>query len=611
MILNISNGYEKFLFHPILSLFSSLLLFFGISFLGYLILKFTFLKKLKKNDYYYFISPLVSLNLLIIIIFPLINLNIFSGKYFYFFSYLTLFLGFLGIVYSYQKKKIIINFIKSIDKKIKLILLLFFILCLTPVTDADSLAYHLDVATDLLIYGNYDKNILPFETKQAGAGEILITIGLAAGSEYFSKLVQFSSLIAILGIFKNTNFKNPNSEKINNLILLSIFISPLTLLFASSAKPQFMQCVNCLMVFSIIYQNLFNLKYDEKKILIILLIFILTINFVSKFSFLLSSGILGLYLLHYCYKNNYLKYFLLGSFLSVTIIVFPSFMFKKINFGIGLFDFFQSPLPINIYAFEKLTEALKNVGFTPKYLPIWIIFPLNDFRDVSNVIGPVFLIFLFFDKTRKIITYLLAVLSFIVLVIFLGQSTPRFFFEAFLIIVFLMLSIKLKKKLNFIFKFFINAQYYSIIILLVYFISILFPFHMTNYGRKHIMLQNANGYELINWINNKIQKDEYILFHHRSKSLLNATGYETFFLKSLDFNKKENIEIKNLIKKNKVKKLVYFTNNDKVFFKECITSILHYKEKAGKKVGRNPFRKKKQFYDAWIYEFDYEKFPNC
>ena len=42
-----------------------------------------------------------------------------------------------------------------------------------------------------------------------------------------------------------------------------------------------------------------------------------------------------------------------------------------------------------------------------------------------------------------------------------------------------------------------------------------------------------------------------------------------------------------------------------------IASVKNYTlKKVGRHVGRNPFTKKK-YYNGWIFELNYEKFPDC
>ena len=65
-----------------------------------------------------------------------------------------------------------------------------------PITHADSLAYHLTSASHILFEGKFNTEIIPFEDKVAGSGEIIIALGLSY--QQFGSLIQFSSLFSLL-----------------------------------------------------------------------------------------------------------------------------------------------------------------------------------------------------------------------------------------------------------------------------------------------------------------------------------------------------------------------------------------------------------------------------
>ena len=70
-------------------------------------------------------------------------------------------------------------------------ILLYFLLSLGPITDADSLDYHVSVPIHIINYGTFPKDISWFHASQAGIGEIPIILGLIIGAEQFSSLVHF------------------------------------------------------------------------------------------------------------------------------------------------------------------------------------------------------------------------------------------------------------------------------------------------------------------------------------------------------------------------------------------------------------------------------------
>lgn len=139
--------------------------------------------------------------------------------------------------------KSFLKIIKLIDNKIKFLLLLFifsyFLLSILPITDPDSLDYHLTVPYLSLLSNKFFIEKEWFTSQLAGAGEALITLGLSINAYKLSSILQFVSLFSIVFAIINLNFKNV-LLKIESKILisLSILCIPSFLFLTFTAKPQ-------------------------------------------------------------------------------------------------------------------------------------------------------------------------------------------------------------------------------------------------------------------------------------------------------------------------------------------------------------------------------------
>ena len=71
------------------------------------------------------------------------------------------------------------------------------------------------------------------------------------------------------------------------------------------------------------------------------------------------------------------------------------------------------------------------------------------------------------------------------------------------------------------FKNYVFFQSAICILILLYFVANLTPGTLTKDLRLKVMKNNANGYELMSWVNNNLKKDEQIISSHRSLSLIN------------------------------------------------------------------------------------------
>ena len=107
-------------------------------------------------------------------------------------------------------------------------------MCISPVTHADSLAYHMLGGVNYFIKGPLLKELLPIEIKSVGSGELLIALGLSVGSEQFGTLVQFSSILTIIYVFLNINKSN---KQISKLILIGVITTPVFLFLLVLQNP--------------------------------------------------------------------------------------------------------------------------------------------------------------------------------------------------------------------------------------------------------------------------------------------------------------------------------------------------------------------------------------
>ena len=133
------------IFSPILSI----VLLFGISFLGERLIKLmNFSEIIFQVSITKFQYPLIGSILLTFILYPLVIFNFFNNYYLLgFFSLIIFFLGILNIYYFIIKKELFfLSFFKklNIEKLLIITLLLgYFLLALGPITNADSLDYHM------------------------------------------------------------------------------------------------------------------------------------------------------------------------------------------------------------------------------------------------------------------------------------------------------------------------------------------------------------------------------------------------------------------------------------------------------------------------------------
>ncbi len=589
------------------SLLVSIVLFFGVIFVGDFSQKI-FIKKIgsyKFINYNLFFSPIIGIYPLIFFTYIILIFEIYSIIFLKVFSYLIFF---LGIINFYLNRIKYLQLIKSfriqqsleVHLIIAIYILLFFISA-SPITHADTLDYHFLGALNLINNGHFQKEILPMHTNLVSIGEIPLALGLSIRAEQFGGIIQFSSLLALIPIF----FKKGQ----NKLFLLAILACPITFFLVSSPKPQLLFCITTLLIFIFLIKNFSKLKNKEIKLFFFIGLILLSLVFLAKYSFILSTSLLLIYSYFILIRKKILYPSILIGLVVFLISILPYWIFRYQNFDTNLIHLITSPLPLNIYGYESFQNLLS--GGSINLVNVIVSINLKDF---SSLFGPLFLILFFMinKKTLKFKIELIIIITFITCVIIFGSNLNRFLYEGYLWLIFL-ISITFVKNSK-IYKFFskiVLAQSFLILLIFIYFVLKIFPGSINENYKKKIMMNNANGYELAEWTNQKLKEDDVLISTHRSISLFNMKTFSSMFTWHIDPNIQSSLKYANYLKSKKINRIVFFGNElETKPFERCLGKKLFYKKNVGRHVGRNPFTER-QYYDGWIYEFKSEYLPNC
>jgi len=590
-----------------LSLIVSIVLFFGVVAIGDISQKF-FLRKInyfKYDDYNIYFAPLIGAFLLI---YPIYIILIFELKANIFLKFISYFLIIFGIINIYLKKNLYISIIKKFNFNCSLIIYLIilvyiflFFISSSPITHADSIDYHFSGALDILRNSHFHKEILPMHNTLVSIGEIIIAIGLVVGAEQFGGIIQFSALLALIPIF----FRKEQ----NKIFLLAILICPITLFLVSSPKPQLLFAISSFLIFVFLTSYFSKLTKSAMKTSFSIIIFILALNILAKHSFIVSSTILGIYATFLMIRKKLFLYSIFSILIVFTVTILPFWLFRYYNFATVLPDLIISPLPINVYGYQYFHNFL-----TGGSLSLLSIFFPSSLGKFTTTFGPMLILLILMINKKTIINKfpLIIIIIYILIATFFGSNLNRFLYEGFLWLVYLISLTYLKKSL--IYKLFNKGTYIqSIIILpiLIFFVITIFPGSLNEKFKIKVMTNTANGYELANWANNNLDRDDILLSTHRSISLFKNKTYSSIFLWGVDFSNQESLLYANYLKSKKINKIIFYGNklNSKPF-ENCLGKLLHYKKNVGSQVGRNPFNKK-DTYDGWIYDLNYKDMPKC
>jgi len=601
-------GFENSIKNPPLSIVIAIILILGLDLIGNLISKNKTISEIIQSvSNPIFQNVVISTNLLILVLFPIILFKFYSIFFLKFFSNIIFFFGLLRIIYLLIIcKKIFSNF-TSLRKKLPLIFILisYFILSLTPITNADSLGYHLFVGNHILQSGTYPTDSIYFMSKIAGSGEILIAMGLYLGTEQFMSILQFSGIFSLTGIFINLINKN----KINILFFFLVITTPVVLFFATSSKPQLFHIASNILAFSILVfnktspnSNIFFFKFLFSSLLIL-------ISTQVKFSFNISL----LAFLFYTLSLRNIKF----VFLIIILFIFinsPILIWKILTFKSSILDSIFSPIPKNILGAQEFFNYLSGYGSNNK---INIIFPRN-ISEYTQSLGLVCLIIFFVNKKIFLYQFQASItgIFFLIVSFYFGQFSSRFFLEPLLLLTIIICSTTPKFNNNFffiIFKFLTFMQVALTIVIIWYFIFLINFNSFTVETRKNTMNSFAFGYSLYSWSNSILPDNSILLTTHGSVSLSKRKTIFPDSLEFINFNLLDEkttmiLEIKN-IKPNFI--LLSGTDNNHLgIYKYCVGSLYSKKDDVNNYVTRNIFYPKKKD-NGYIYEFLYYKLPYC
>ena len=612
MILNI---------HPLLSILFSLLIINGIYNLSKFISKSKYLIFLEN---YAVRGRLISFFLVInLISIVLYNFFLFFGVnelYLKIFIILLILIGFYkpGSVKELFKKYILIN--TKTRLLLFIIILGYFIISLLPITDPDSLDYHLTLPYLSLINGKFFIQNEWFTSQLTGAGEALIILGLSINAYKLSSILQFTALfsiiVAILNLKLEKNYLNINSKI---LICLAILCIPSFLFLTFTSKPQLFAIGTNFIAFLMVFFILPFEKNDKKFIIIFSIISFLCLSATQyKFSFFLSSGIILLFACTELFKRKLLFKGLFIILVFFLIVVFPREFFDYKYLSQDIIRNFFSPATDD-YATESFISSLKHGPGNPRYSPYWIFLPFNQFGFslgvVTEIVGLSILIFLVNFQFKPIKKIIYASVIFFILAIPFGQPTGRFFIEPFLwLTVGSLFYLSSKNNLVFrICKKIITINSIVIFIVISFTIITFIPGIFSIKNHKNILTKYANGYDLYVWANENLPNDSVILTTHRSY-LFSENEFVSYDFRLYVRTEEGLNHYLDLLIKKQPTHILYNDldrNLKQDFLKNCRGKLVAKGKNVHNKNPRNPFNKNKVRYDGYIYEINVNNLKKC
>lgn len=567
--------------HPALSGLISYLFIFGLCQIN---IKTNVLFNKEKNillticSFYLLLGSLLSVTL-IITYFGLIN-NLLVKSIYYI-------ICLAGITYIYKIAKNvnynilflhINNFITNTNIYIFIItlsiLIFYFILSITPVTDADSLHYHIGVPLNILREGGL--NVAPDWTMERyiGLGEYFNLIGLSIGTDNIGACLNYFSFLILLYVA----YINNKDNKSNILLFYLILSSPLFIFQIPNQKPQ-LYGVCAIIIPMIALLKLKKLSLSSAIVLLGSIFFAISL----KYQYYLSAGICIIMFL-YLNKDNFLRNIICCCGIY-TLLLLPLHLFKIELYGNPI-----APM-MSDYITQNRVDNLAWWGFNNWYkdstdghgMPLGLFIP-NRLGNVSQIIG-FGIIGLFYVKNIGIISkkYFVGSIILFLAILFWGQNVSRSFLEPLLLLYFGMaITIDYNSKYIKYFKYIILIQLISITISTLVGVYTLGPGIISEKYRNIVLNKTAAEYSAWNWVNKLLPDDSCIITDFRSGAVIPRR----FVLSGYAFLMKNGFSNKLLFNKCKDSMNIYLiTSNDIKDVKTLsYTGRVENVEKQGQKI---------------------------
>jgi hypothetical protein len=607
--------------NPLLSILTSLLIINGI---------YNLAKFVSKSKYLIFLEN-YAISGRIISFFLIINfLSILLYNFFLLFGINEFYLKTLAtlfILIGFYKPDNIQEIIKKyvlINTKTRLLLFLiisgYFFISLLPITDPDSLDYHITVPYLSLINGSFFIQKEWLTSQLSGAGEALIILGLSLNAFKFSSVLQFIGLfIIILSILNLRNNKKTFNSESKILVCLAILCIPSFLFLVFTSKSQLFSISSNFLAFLITFIFLpFEKNRTRQLKMFAVVVFLCLSSTQFKFSFFLSSGIIISFAFFEMLKKKiYLNSILIILFFALFII-FPREYYDYKFLDDNIINNFFSPIANDLVS-DNFVSSLKHGVGNPRYLPYWLFFPFqaNNFNlgAITQIIGLSVILFIINFKFKPVKKIIYATSIFFIFAIPFAQSTGRFFIEPFLwLLVGSLYYLNSKNNLILkIFRKFIFVNSISIFVIILFTIFNFSPSILSINNQKKILSKYADGYDLYNWANKTLPDDAIVLTSHRS-FLFSEKKFLSYNFRLYVETQEELDYFIDLIIEKKPTHILYNSfdlDRKRDFFKNCRGKLFAKKKGVQKAISRNPFNKKNVSYDGYIYEIDLDKLNNC
>lgn len=400
------------------------------------------------------------------------------------------------------------------------------LLALAPITDADSLAYHVGVALGVLNTGAFPSAPEWFQSRLAGAGEVLIGLGLSIGAEQFGSLLQFLGLVGIIGILRHGGWSDQNRQIPVLLVLLSC---PVLIPHVTSPKPFLLpiaMTTTALYLAATFLNRGDQLAKGDRRIEIYLLVCLLVMTAATnKLNFLLSGGLVGLMAFGIMWRQG-LGWAATGwGIATFGLIMLPPALWKNAHYGGALWEAILTPFPGQWPGTDLFQSFLLAYRDSSRPFPLSLVIP-EGLGTMTTVLGVALFAMILVPRAMREsgLGRIFASLSLILVLVasFLGQKTSRFYLEPLIWLLIALLAWAPSRKIHLPtwLKILMHGQALASAMIIITGIATLSIGALSNHLRQDVMMRHAFGYQAMHWVDQVAPVEARVISSIRSIGLL-------------------------------------------------------------------------------------------
>jgi hypothetical protein len=333
----------------------------------------------------------------------------------------------------------------------------------------------------------------------------------------------------------------------------------------------------------------------------------------AKFSFMLSGGIIGVFSFYIMMQRKlFMPAILVSSFVAILVLGPPT-LWKYYHFGGGPLDSLFMLFPGNWPGYDKYELFLRNYKDSSLFFPLSLLIP-SGIGVIPTVIGATLFFALWLRPGRDKWIWSIIIIS--LLVIFLGamfgQKTSRFLLEpCYWILMAVSISPAIVKSVSMLswLKYLVAVQAVGVTALWLFGMITLAPSAISHNMRNKIMNRSADGYTVMQWVDEVLPVDAVLLSNHRSFALVPRDVVSMDWSNYVQTDVAEAMPYLLRIKKRNATHVLITGNPTETKLKECFGNLVAGPIYA-RFAPRNPINRGEP-YAVWIYEFNSDDLPGC